>query len=106
MPTAIFTWAAIPDTTHVTLIDSAHVRIRISPHGNPSYTFFAVEDSVTGLFVDPALRRLRSPGVTEDSTWAFGTYSDWGGADGMILDVTPDRDYYFRAYAKDGDSNP
>jgi hypothetical protein len=98
----VYTWAMPPDTTYTTLIDSASVRLRLSPNGNPAYTHFAVEDSVSGLFVDLGTQQLRSANITEDSTWAFGTYADWGGDVGLVLNVQPNQTYYLRAYAKDG----
>ena len=79
--------------------------VQLTPNGNPSYTYFAVEDSVSGLFVERATGTLRSTGVTVDSTWAFGTFSEWGGTGGDTLQVTPGQTYHFRVYAKDGDSN-
>jgi len=99
-------WAAIPGTTYTSVIDSVRLNIRLSPNGNPYYTYFAVEDSISGLFISRTTRTLRSANVTADSTWAFGTYSEWGGSQGDTITVTPGQTYYFRAYAKDGNSNP
>ena len=102
------TWvyAQVPGMTHTSVIDSVRLRIRLTPLNNPWYTFFAVQDSISGRFVDAAEKRLRSPVVTPDSAWAFGRFSDWGGEEGIAVSVAPGESCHFRAYAKDGMSNP
>ena len=99
-------WAAVPGSTLVSIVDSATVLLKINPNGNPDYTYFAVEDSISGKFIDVNTMSLRASGVTVDSTWAFGIFSDWGGSDGVLINVTPKTSYYFRAYSKDGNNNP
>jgi len=101
-----WTWAAVPGTTMASVIDSTRLLIKINPNKNPEYTYFAVEDSISGKFIDINTGILRSSGVKVDSTWAFGRYSDWGGSEGFIITVTPKTNYYFRAYSKDGNTNP
>jgi len=99
-----WTWAAVPGTTMTSVIDSTRLLIKIDTNKNPEYTYFAVEDSISGKFIDISTGILRSSGVEVDSTWAFGRYSDWGGSEGFIIKVTPKTNYYFRAYSKDGNS--
>jgi len=101
-----WTWASVPGTTMASVIDSTRLLIRINPNKNPEYTYFAVEDSISKKFIDVNTGRLRSSGVKVDSTWAFGRYSDWGGSEGFIVIVAPKTNYYFRAYSKDGNTNP
>ena len=98
------TWvhARIPSMTHSAVIDSVRLLVRISPVGNPWYTFLAVQDSISGRFIDVTNGTLRSQTVTRDSAWAFGRYSDWGNGAGRIVSVSPGTSYHFRAYAKDG----
>lgn len=97
-----WTWAAVPGMTDVSVIDSTRLLIKIDTNENPDYTYFAVEDSITGKFIDINTAVLRSAGVTADSSWAFGRYADWGGENGFTMTVTPGTQYYFRAYSKDG----
>nr|BDD44112.1 hypothetical protein 5 [bacterium] len=101
-----WTFASVPGITNASVIDSARILLQLDPNGNPSYTYFAVEDSISGKFIDIFQGTLRFPGVTEDSSWAFGTYSNWGANGGYIVKVEPGTHYYFRTYAKDGNSNP
>ena len=101
-----WTFATVPGTTSAAVVDSTHMLLEIEPNGNPYYTYFAVEDSISGKFIDVSAGMLRSADVTVDSTWAFGMYSDWGGSSGYTVIVTPGQQYYFRAYAKDGNTNP
>jgi len=99
---AVWSWAYVPDVVSAFAHSRDSVRITIDPGLNPPYTFIAIEDSITGVFVDYAAHRLRSRGVTADSSWAWATYSEWGGANGYYIIVEPSRRYVFRAYAKEG----
>jgi len=100
--TALWSWAFVPDVISAFAYSKDSILIKIDPGLNPPYTFIAIEDSITGLFVDYAAHRLRSAGVTADSSWAWATYGEWGGAFGYYINVEPDRRYVFRAYAKEG----
>jgi len=97
----VWTWARIPeiDTAYVWVKDSLF--IRINPMGNPSYTFYAIEDSITGYYFDRETRRLRGI-ATVDSSWAWATYSEWGGFSGTFLKVEPETRYVLRVFSKDG----
>jgi hypothetical protein len=99
---AVWSWAYVPDVVSAFAHSKDSVRITIDPGLNPSYTFIAIEDSITGVFVDYAAHRLRSRGVTADSSWAWATYIEWGGVNGYYIIVEPSRRYVFRAYAKEG----
>ncbi|MCH7784571.1 MAG: hypothetical protein IIB06_04025, partial [Bacteroidetes bacterium] len=99
---SLWSWAAVPDVVSAFAYNKDSVLIKLDPKLNPSYTFFALEDSVTGRFIDFAANRLRSTNVTVDSSWAWATYSEWGGSDGYYLIATPNTTYVFRAYAKEG----
>lgn len=100
--TIVWSWAQIPDVVSAYPHSKDSVLIKVDPKANPAYTFFAIEDSVSGLFVDFAAHTLRSQGVTPDSTWAWATYSELGGAEGYYLIVEPNTTYVFRAYSKEG----
>ncbi|KPK95553.1 hypothetical protein AMJ80_04895, partial [bacterium SM23_31] len=100
--TIIWSWSQIPDVISVFPHSKDSVLVKIGPKSNPAYTFFAIEDSVSGLFVDFAAHTLRSAGITPDSTWAWATYSEWGEAEGYYIVVEPNTTYVFRAYAKEG----
>lgn len=101
-----WTFASVPGMTYASIIDSTRILIKIDPNDNPGYTYFAIEDSISGRFVDINTGNLRSSGVTVDSIWAFGRYTDWGGSNGFTVTVTPKTQYYFRAYSKDGNTVP
>lgn len=100
--TIVWSWAQIPDVVSAFPHSKDSVLIKIDPKSNPAYTFFAVEDSISGLFIDFTAHSLRSPGVTPDSTWAWASYNEWGGAEGYFLIVEPNTTYVFRAYSKEG----
>jgi len=72
----------------------------INPNGNPSYTRFAVQDSVTGYYVDPTAEpdTLRAPPLGD---WGWRTYIQWGETSGDTLGVIqPDSLYVLRVKAK------
>jgi len=72
----------------------------INPNGNPSYTRFAVQDSVTGYYIDATSEpdTLRAPPLGD---WGWRTYIQWGEASGDTLGaLQPDSLYVLRAKAK------
>jgi len=101
---AIWSWAQVPDVDSVFAHGPDSVFIRIDPQNNPAYTYFALEDSVTGLFYDLDNLQFRSSGVTVDSSWAWYSYSDWGGSSGRYIIVPNGSTYVLRFYSKDGNT--
>ncbi|MCH8285990.1 hypothetical protein IIB79_05605, partial [candidate division KSB1 bacterium] len=99
---SLWSWAQIPDIVSAFPHSRDSILIVIDPKENPSYTYFAIEDSVSGLFIDNSSNVLRSSGVTVDSTWAWAAYAEWGGAAGYFVVVSPNTSFVFRAYAKEG----
>jgi len=94
------TFARIPGTTTVTALTESSLRFILDPQDNPSYTQFAVQDSVTGLYVDgsaePDTLRANPPG-----DWGWRTYTQWGAASGDTLtSLFPDSLYVIRAKAR------
>ncbi|MFC1493490.1 DNRLRE domain-containing protein [candidate division KSB1 bacterium] len=99
---SVWSWAQVPgiDTAYAVSRDS--IFISIDPVFNPGYTYYAVEDSVSGKFIDLSAHVFRSANVTVDSAWAWGRYTDWGGASGYFIRVDPETKYVLRVYSKDG----
>jgi len=96
------TLARVPGFTAVTALSDTTLHFIIDPLDNPAYTCFAVQDSVTGMYIDGAASPhiLRSAPAGE---WGWRTYEQWGGASGDILaGVYPDSLYVLRAKAKTG----
>ena len=74
----------------------------ISANDNPDYTKYAVQDSLTGRYVDgtaePETLRAGPPGE-----WGWRSYVEWGGALGDTLaGVQPGGFYVIRAKARNG----
>ncbi|MCP4726300.1 MAG: DNRLRE domain-containing protein [bacterium] len=99
---SIWSWAQVPEIDTVYAVSRDSILISIDPVSNPFYTFYAIEDSVSGRFADWSAHIFRSSDVTVDSVWAWGSYSDWGGASGIYIRVDPDTKYVLRIYSKDG----
>ncbi len=97
------TLARVPGLTTVTALSDTTLHFIINPLDNPGYTKFAVQDSITGKYVDgtavPDTLREGSPG---DLGWR--TYSQWGSAAGDTLaGLKPDSLYVIRAKARSED---
>ena len=95
-------WAEIPDILSAFPHNRDSILVVIDPKANPSFTYFAIEDSVSGLFIDNSSNVFRSPGVTVDSSWAWASFAEWGGSAGYYVIVSPNTSFVFRAYAKEG----
>ncbi|MDD5353034.1 MAG: fibronectin type III domain-containing protein [Candidatus Omnitrophica bacterium] len=98
-----YTRAAIPGKPTLTLpayagADSI-MKIVIDVNGNPAYTEFAIQDSVSGKYVDQI-----GAGVVDTlkSTADWHTYAVWGGAAGCSLKVGVGKTYTIRVKAKSG----
>jgi hypothetical protein len=101
--TSARTMARTPGATAVTPLSPTTMKFIINPLDNPAYTTFAVQDSLTGLYVDgsgePDTLRV---GPTGD--WGWRTFSQWGGVLGNTLSaLKPDSLYVIRAKARSGE---
>lgn len=99
---ALYSWASIPEIDSVAADSPDSIFIRINPQNNPSYTYFALEDSITGLFYNLDSLRFQSTGVTEDSSWAWYTFAEWGGLSGTYIHASSRSSLRLRLYSKDG----
>ena len=99
---SVWTWAVAPAIDTVYVVNKDSIILFVDPGDNPSYTYFAFEDSISGLFVDVGTMSFRSSSITVDSSWAWGTYADWGGVSGAIINTDPNTRYVLRGYSKDG----
>lgn len=92
-----------PGKPAVTPVSATSLKFVLDPADNPSWTVFAVQDSVTGLYVDAAASpdTLR-PGPPGD--WGRRTFAGWGAAAGDTLGgLAPDSLFVLRAKAVAGD---
>jgi hypothetical protein len=97
------TAARTPGMTTVSPLSDSTLSFTIDPLDNPSSTRFAVQDSITGLFIDATgiqdTLRTGYPGE-----WAWRTFDQWGGGTGRILTgLDPDSLFVLRAKARDGE---
>ena len=95
--------ARVPGSTTVTALSDTSLYFIIYPVDNPSWTTFAIQDSLTGYYIDgaaePDTLRQGPPG-----NWGWKTYSQWGSASGDTLEgLKPDSLYVLRAKAKSGE---
>ena len=94
------TFARIPGKTTTSALSDTTLHFIINPVDNPSWTAFAVQDSITGNYVDGAAEpdTLR-PGPPGE--WGWRTYQNWGSAAGDTLSgLMPDSLYVLRAKAR------
>jgi len=97
------TFARMPGAGTVEAVSEHAVRFVIDPQDNPPSTKFAVQDSLSGKYVDgtadPDTLRAGPPG-----DWGWRTYLEWGAALGDTLGgVSPDSLIVIRAKARNGD---
>ncbi|MFC1538729.1 LamG domain-containing protein [Candidatus Latescibacterota bacterium] len=75
----------------------------LNPNNNPSYTRFAVQDSVSGYYID-ASAEPESLSTQPLGEWGWRTYEEWGAALGDSLSgITPGNIYVLRAKARNGE---
>ncbi len=94
------TTARVPGTTTVSSLTKSSISFIIDPQDNPGDTQFAVQDSVTGLYVDNSAEpdTLKTGALGE---WGWKTYTQWGAASGDTLSgLMPDSLYVIRAKAR------
>jgi hypothetical protein len=93
-----YTRAATPGKPTVSFPADSLLKFIVAPNGNPAYTEFAVQDSVSGKYVDPLSGVLD----TLKSAAAWRTYAGWGGALGDTMRVQPGGFYVIRGKARNG----
>lgn len=104
VPDTAFTWANTPGQMTVTAIGPTLLKFALNVNGNPAHTHFAIQDSVSGKLVDVNGDTLRTGTIHADTTWEWGTYTEWGGASGDTLTgLSPAVLYNLRAAAKSGE---
>ena len=94
------TFARVPGLTTVSSLSPNTISFILAPEDNPGTTQFAVQDSISGLYIDGSAEpeTLRA-GPTGD--WSWRTYNQWGGAQGDTLTgLSPDSLYVIRAKAR------
>ncbi len=99
-PDSARTYAAIPGQTFVSVVEDSLIHFILDPGTNPAGTAFAVQDSMSGAFVDPTATpdTLRAGPLGE---WGWRTLADWGAAAGDTLGgLAPDSLYVLRAKAR------
>ncbi len=94
------TSARIPGIPTVIAISGPSLSFTLDPRDNPSYTMFAVQDSITGRYIDAS-----SPGDTlragPPGDWGWRTFAGWGAAGGdTLLNLPPDSLFVLRAKAR------
>jgi hypothetical protein len=92
-----YTYANAPNVPTVSYPSTSLIKIVLDTNSNPSYTHIAIQDSISGLYVQLI------PGGVADTLGAsasWNTYAEWGGANGCSLSVTPGREYRLRAKAR------
>lgn len=75
-----------------------HVVIDTTGTGNPSYTEYAVQDSISGLYVQRAAGSSSIFDAAED----WNTFDGWGAAYGDTVAVDVGKKYTFRVKARSG----
>ncbi len=99
---SVWSWAKISELEEAYKVSKDSIYIQIDPQDNPDYTYFAIQDSISGKFLDINNHEFRSVIVTVDSSWAWGTYAEWGSTGGYYIFATPGTKYILRVYTKEG----
>ena len=94
---SMYTKAAVPGLITVTYPTTSLIKLVLGIASNPSYTKFAIQDSISGKYI-----HLLGAGVADTLRTAvdWQTYASWGGASGCSLSVTPGKQYRLRAAAR------
>jgi hypothetical protein len=97
------TVARTPGVTTVSPLSDSTLSFMIDPLDNPSATRFAIQDSITGFFIDASgIQDILRAGPAGE--WAWRTFDQWGGMSGRILSgLGPDSLFVLRTKARDGE---
>jgi hypothetical protein len=92
-----YTLAAVPGKITQTFPAGTLMKFVLAVNGNPAWTPFAIQDSLSGLYIQSA---------TGVCTWGaspdWRTYAQWGGVLGDTAAVLVGKKYVMRAKAKSG----
>ncbi len=89
-----------PGRPTVSALGTTKLRFLLDPRDNPAHTEYAVQDSVSGRFVDPGAQphTLRNGPLGE---WGWRTFAGWGAALGdSVTGLGPNEWYGLRAKAR------
>ena len=92
-----YTLAAVPGKPTLTFPTASLMKFILAVNGNPSYTAYSVQDSITGKYV----YSISGPDSFGSAAW-WGTYAEWGGVNGDTVSVGVGKKYVLRTKAKSG----
>ena len=95
-----YTRAAIPGKPTVTFPADSLLKFILNVNSNPSYTEMAVQDSVTGKYIDGRFNRFFTTTAAESILWR--TYAAWGNSLGDTVAVGVGKKIVVRVKAKSG----
>jgi len=93
-----YTDAAAPGLPTVTFPADSLMKFVVNVNGNPSYTEFAIQDSITGKYV----YAITGPDTFGTAAW-WGTFTEYGGSAGDTVAVGVGKKYTLRAKSKSGE---
>lgn len=98
----IFSFSEISSIDSLGRVDSVTVYFRLDPGNNPSYTYFALQDSLSGKFYNVISSSFEAGVLTLQSSDFWYTYSEFGGSGGINLSVDQNTTYVLYIYSKNG----
>lgn len=93
-----YTKANIPGAVTITFPADSLLKFVFNVNSNPAHTEFAIQDSITGKYVQK-ITGLDTLGATE----MWGTSAFWGGANGDTVKIYPGKKYTIRVKARSGE---
>ncbi len=97
-PDSCYTNANVPAAPTISFPAGNMLKFIINENSNPAYTPFAVQDSITGLYVDFISGAID----TFKASPVWRKKSDWGGTNGDTVEVLVGKKYVLRVKAKSG----
>ncbi|MGI6423118.1 MAG: DUF2341 domain-containing protein [Candidatus Dojkabacteria bacterium] len=90
------TWANTPKNLTFQIYGGSSGKLVFDRNGNPSSTRFAIQDSISGKYIDYSTKTL-----VDNVVW--GTYNSWGATNGLLIStLDPGVQYTFRIKAING----
>lgn len=93
-----YTKANTPGAMTITFPADSLLKFVFNVNSNPANTEFAIQDSISGKYVQK-ITGLDTLGATE----MWGTSAFWGGANGDTVQIYPGKNYVIRAKARSGE---
>jgi hypothetical protein len=93
-----YTRANVPGAVTITFPADSLLKFVFNVNSNPAHTEFAIQDSITGKYVQK-ITGLDTLGATE----MWGTSAFWGGANGDTVKIYPGKKYTIRVKARSGE---